>query len=280
MSASIDIVLPVVAKDAHLVRVLGASLRKFWRVEGKIWVCTPDADRDAVIAAVARERLGWDVRVLSDSMLLQRRSPDRNGEPSWWTQQLIKICVGTMPGMAEHYLVLDADCFAARSIVYDDLVRDGRAKINMMTSIDPYQLDWYRASQRMLKIPGALPTKYVNVTPFVMARDPVCNLVAHLRERHGVGWCGPLLMQSGTGKQPWTEYTLYYLHGLYAGTWDAFHFESTEPLTANAVWIGSDVEKWDPAKSFDGKACFSLVQSALRLPPTWVWDRVAPFLTP
>jgi hypothetical protein len=281
MSAALDIVLPIVARDAFRLRTLGASLRKFWRVPGTLRLFTPERCREE-IAAAAREHLDGPlpVEIITDEELLAR--PAKQPAYNWYQQQLVKLCAHTRVA-SDFYLVLDADCFAVRPIEHGDLVIGGRGAVAMHTT-DVFQPGWYRASLEVLQLPpDTVPTRFVNVTPFVMSKALAAALGARLAELHGPTWPGVLLMRAGPtelGRLPWTEYTLYYLHARAAGLWDKFHVEAP-PIVGNAVWFGSEIETWDPRKSFEPSPsfCFSLVQSNMRLPDAWVWERVAPFLS-
>ncbi len=289
---AIDIVLPVAAKDSLRLRTVGASLRKFWRVPGKLWIFAPDQDCMEVVAA-AREHLRdrtFEVEVVADSVLLKRQ-PSWNARKevgNWWQQQLIKLCAAEVVG-TDFYLILDADCFCARPIEYGDLVVDGRGVV-AMEAIDMFHPTWYRASMDVLGLPSEMPKEFVNVTPFLMARTPARALLARLEELHGPNWKGALLLKAQQAQRDsracltWTEYTLYYLHACATGLWSKWHREQKELLTGNSVWFIDQVAGWDARKSFEQDPTappfyFSLVQSHVSVPIEWVWERVRPFLS-
>ncbi len=294
----IDIVLPLAAKDIPRLRTLGASLRKFWHVPGCLRVFTPDADKEDVAIAVSRCFYLTDtfreIYVTPDSELLKRPARQRGGDGQghWWQQQLVKIVAAEAVDTA-FYMILDADCFAVRSIEHDDLVKNGRGLVGV-SPVDEglsYQFEasrplWYAASRKILKIPEAPLLSNVNVTPFLMSQALALSLRNRLSTLYGPGWIGNLMMRTTSDdlhRECWTEYTLYELNARYAGLWDAFHAE-TAPIVGNGLWQVHQVDTWDARRSFEPDPAappffFSLVQSHTSLPPEWAWERVKPFLT-
>ncbi len=288
MSApAMDIVLPVAGKDCLRLRTVGASLRKFWEIPGRLIIAAPDQDQTMVNEAAHEHLDGLNFLVVPDSLVLKRRPSwnARKVQGNWWQQQLVKLCAAEIVD-TDFYLILDADCFCTRPIRHSDLVVGGRARVTM-ESTDMFHPAWYRASMQVLGIPATeAPTEFVNVTPFIMAREPARTLMERLAAAHGQNWKGSLLLmpQAGDerGRFTWTEYTLYYLHARNTGAWSTWHHEQREPLTGNAVWFIDQVAAWDPRKSFEPAPTpwyFSLVQSHVSVPIERVWEQVKPFLS-
>ena len=113
------------------------------------------------------------------------------------------------------------------------------------------------------------------MTPAVLARDAVLALAQYLETRSaGRGWRSYLVRNL-----PWTEYSLYntFLEGV--GLLDRYHVDGGEDsIYGNAVWMEGQWAEWDAAASFGPAVpfCFSVVQSATRIPPEAVWERVEP----
>ena len=78
---------------------------------------------------------------------------------------------------------------------------------------------------------------------------------------------------------PWTEYALYHTFLERTGLFDAYHVLGGEDaIYANAVWMESQFDDWDPRAGDDAAHCFSIVQSATRIPPERVLAKVEPHL--
>ncbi|MBW3592938.1 MAG: hypothetical protein KY396_04515, partial [Actinobacteria bacterium] len=80
---------------------------------------------------------------------------------------------------------------------------------------------------------------------------------------------------------PWTEYSVYRTFVEATGLFDRYHVLAGEDaIYGDAVWMESQFEEWDAAAVFGRESgfCFSVVQSATRIPPERVRAKVEPHL--
>ena len=272
----LDAVLPLTAADSARAQILFRSLEAFFEPLGTCYVVAPDAEATVVRAQVPPEycsvlresdvipEIGYFRTTARLRAKLRLVGPPING---WFIQQLVKLAVAERIASL-FYLTLDADVVCVRPTKYEDLVVEGRA---LVQSVPPNHPEWNDDAERVLALPRS--GRQFGVTPAVLSAEAVAKLAGHLqlrvrpRLRRFVSWRSFLLRNL-----PWTEYVLYHTFLEGTGLAAAYHVDAgVDVIYSNAVWMESEFEGWDPAA---GSAPFSLVQSATRIPPERVWERV------
>jgi hypothetical protein len=282
----LDAVLPLTASDSARAQILFGSLERYCEPLATCFVVAPDTDLATVKRAlpewcepVAESEIVPELRWFRATAGLRSRlhlaGPSFHG---WFVQQLLKLAIAERIGTT-FYLTLDADVICVRPTAYDDLVRDGRALVQLS---EPNHPEWNDDAERVLEL--ARSGRQYGVTPALFGRDAVAALARHLERRvdprlrraarhvsHRAArrvlgsWRSFLLRNV-----PWTEYALYHTFLERTGLFGRFHiFADGEALYGNNVWIESQFDDWHP--DGEGPFCFSVVQSATRIPP----DRVA-----
>lgn len=277
-AAELDAVLPLTWDDEPRARILFRSLERFLEPLRTCLVVAPDAQVEALRSHVpsGRYELLPETALVPELARHQRlgrlKARLRIGGPAhgWHVQQLVKLAAADVVG-SDVYLTLDADVICVRSTRYGDLVRDGRAVAQLTP---PHHPEWNDAAEEILRLPRS--GRQHGVTPAVLTREGVRSLQRHLEHVSGEPWRRHLLR-----RLPWTEYSLYgtFLEGV--GRWEELHVDGgEEALYGNGVWIHGQWPAWDPAAFFGAPDAppFAVVQSATRIPPAQVWERVAPFL--
>lgn len=285
----LDAVLPLTRADVERARLLFRSLEALFEPLATCRVVAPDADVASVRRAVPTGRyvvvresevvpeIGWFRATARARARLRIVGPPIHG---WYVQQLVKLAVA--PHVATRfYLTLDADVVCVRRTTYGDLVRDGRA---LVQTTPPNHPEWNDDAERVLGLPRS--GRQYAVTPALLARDAVEALARHVEQRvhprlrrvaarlphpHArrvlSSWRSRLLRTL-----PWTEYALYHTFLEQTGLFERYHVLAGEDvLYANSVWMESQFEAWDPA---DGDAPFSVVQSATRVAPERVREKL------
>jgi hypothetical protein len=294
----LDAVLPLTLADAERAQILFRSLERFFEPLATCFVVAPDREVSAVRRRVPRERYA----VLAESEVIPeipyfwatarlRAKLRLVGPPihGWFVQQLVKLAVAETVGTA-FYLTLDADVFCVRATQYSELVREGRALVQTSAPNHP---EWNDDAERVLGLPRV--DRQYAVTPALLNREAVSALAQHLEGRvrpriRELGARAPhrrardvlaswrsFLLRS----LPWTEYALYHTFLEQTGLFDTYHVLAGEDaIYANAVWMASQFDEWDADATFNGDAgyCFSVVQSATRIPPERVWAKIEPQL--
>jgi Family of unknown function (DUF6492) len=252
MTARLDAVLPLAARDLERAQILFRTLERFFEALGTLWVVVPDAEREGV-----RVPFG---EVLAETEVVPELA---DGAPphGWHVQQLVKLAIAARV-VSPFYLTLDADVICVRPTRYGDLVHEGRA-VAQITK--PHHPEWNDDAERVLALRRS--GRQYGVTPAVLSRDGVLALQRHL----GGDWRVRLLREL-----PWTEYALYHTFLEATGQWTRHHVSGGDRcIYGNNVWLGSQWPGWQPKA--DGRYCFSVVQSATRVPPEEVWARVEPY---
>ena len=290
----LDAVLPLAAADAPRAQILFRSLEAFFEPLGTCWVVVPDRDVAAVRAQVPAGRYAILAECEVAPELPYFRTTARLraklrlvGPPihGWFVQQLLKLAIWERIG-TPFYLTLDADVICVRPTRYDDLVVDGRA---LVQTTPPNHPEWNDDAERVLALPRS--GRQYGVTPAVLSREAVGLLTRHLVDRvdprvRGIAarlparpprdvltsWRSFLLRNL-----PWTEYALYHTFLEQSDVAARYHHEPQEgAIYGNCVWMESEFDDWQPP--VDDGVCFSVVQSATRIPPERVWAKVAPLL--
>lgn len=266
MSRSIDAVLPLRARDLPRARLLAASLRRFCKGIGTLWLVASDEalpEAERIFADVAPCEAVPEREVVPELRSWRARLwPQWVGaaRPGYRGQQLIKL------GMSERvrsdfYLTLDADVLAVAPIDADWLVPGGKART--VRDDGGAHRNWYAAASEILGVPAS-PWEH-GVTPCVLSRACVRSLLAYMeqspsRARPVVtseptvsgAWRGPLMR-----RHDWTEYTLYHTFVEAAGADAEYH----QPIPRDAwysanVWVAQDWASWSPEAAFGGNGSF------------------------
>ena len=291
MSSRLDAVLPLTATDVQRAQILFRTLDEFFSSLGTCHVVVPDAELAAVrdqlprgsYEAVAESEvipeIGWFRGTARLRSKLHLVGPPIHG---WFVQQLVKLAIADRIG-TPFYLTLDADVLCVRPTGYRDLVRDGRA---LVQTAPPNHPEWNDDAERVLGLPRS-PRQYA-VTPALFSRDVVRALTRHLEGRvdprlRRLGARLPAGRARGVAASwrsfllrnlPWTEYALYFTFAEQTGVLDRYHLLSGEDaLYGNCVWIEGQFDDWRPAPAHP----FSVVQSATRVSPLRVWEKLEPY---
>ena len=298
MDDRIDAVLPLTAADAERAQILFRSLDRFFEPLRTCFVVVPDRELSAVRAQIPTEctelvaesdvipEIRWFWAMARARAKLRLVGPPIHG---WFVQQLVKLAVAERVE-TPFYVTLDADVLCVRETRYDDLVRDGRA---LVQTSPPNHPEWNDDAERVLALPRS--GRQYAVTPALLNREAVGALARHLERRvrprvrqassrmpHRVpreilaSWRSYLLRSL-----PWTEYALYHTFLEQTGLFDRYHFlGGDDAIYGDSIWMESQFEEWDAARTFDGDGgfCFTVVQSATRIPPDRVLAKVAPHL--
>jgi Family of unknown function (DUF6492) len=291
-SERLDAVLPLTMRDAERAQILLRSLERLFEPLRTCFVVAPDGDVASLRRQLGRDwctvlaeselvpELGWFRAIARLRSKLHVAGPPFHG---WFVQQLVKLAVAERVE-TPFYLTLDADVICVRPTAYDDLVRGGRALVQLSPPNHP---EWNDDAERVLALPRS--GHQYGVTPALISREAVAALAHHLERR-----VDPRLRQLGRRAPspksrrvlaswrsfllrnlPWTEYALYHTFLEQTGRFDDLHvFADGEELSGNNVWIESQFEEWRP--SAEGPYCFSVVQSATRIAPGVVAERLEP----
>jgi hypothetical protein len=286
----LDAVLPLTAADAPRAQLLFETMERFFEPLATCHVVARVDELAAIRRAVPRGRyqlvaepdlapeLGYHRAAAALRSRLRIVGPPIHG---WYVQQLLKLAAADVVD-TPFYLTLDADVLCVRPTTFDDLVRDGRA---LVQTTPPNHPEWNDDAERVLGLPRS--GRQYAVTPALLNRFAVAELAAHLTRRVDprlrrlaarvpqptaravlASWRSFLLRQL-----PWTEYALYHTFLERTGRFDRYHeLAGEDAIYGNCVWMESQFEDWDPGQR--GRYCFSVVQSATRIPPALVRERL------
>ena len=290
--------LPLRAEDVERANILFRSLERFFEPLGTCYIVTPAADERVVRKRVPRD--GY--MVVSESEVVpeiayfwatarMRAKLRLVGPPihGWFVQQLVKLAAADVVS-TPFYLTLDSDVICVRETGYDDLVPAGRA---LVQTSPPNHPEWNDDAARVLGLPRS--GRQYAVTPALLRGDAVAALARHLagrvdpRARELALW-----LPRGRPRQivaswrsyllrrlPWTEYAVYGTFVEATGLFDRYHvLGGDHAIYGNGVWIESQFDEWDAEATFNRRDgfCFTVVQSATRIPPERVWAKVEPHL--
>ncbi len=286
---TIDAVLPLVRADFERARILFASLEKYFRVLGTLWVVTPAADVDWIYR---RLRGREQYRVLDETQLIPELA-GRDRRPSGWSvQQLVKLAIAARVD-TEFYVTFDADVICIGDVSYEDLVVGDRGVSNRREEAQ-FRPEWYDWAERVLELPRS---RYVHgVTPAVLNKQAVLQLAAFLGAKNSRfprlarlmpavarrGWRGYLL-----DNLPWTEYTLYFSYLEATGRYADYHIPGEagkDTIYGNSIWLPEQsLDDWNPDRVFDQPVPYRFVVIQSNHPDIStddVWKKVGRYLDP
>lgn len=294
----LDAVLPLTETDVERAQILFRSLDAFFEPLATCHVVVPDDEVALVRPRLPGDRyvvvpesdvvpeIGWFRSTARSRGRLRIVGPPMHG---WFVQQLVKLALAERV-RTPFYLTLDADVVCVRPTRYSDLVPDGRA---LVQTTPPNHPEWNDDAERVLGLPRS--GRQHAVTPALLSREAVSALARHLGDRVDPRMRElALWLPRGRARQivaswrsyllrnlPWTEYAVYGTFLEATGLFDRYHVLGGEnAIYGNAVWMESQFDEWDAAATFNGSEgfCFSVVQSATRIPPERVWAKVQPHL--
>ena len=170
----LDAVLPLKFNDYKRFRILDASLKKFMKDLGKLFIVVPDKEVELFQSKIR----DIDYKIIPETAVVPEFKLFKN-YPGWNKQQVIKLAAAEIVE-TDFYLTLDADIICVRPTSFSDLVKDGRAycyKHGLERSAEMFK-QWYRDAERVLKID--LAEYHHDVTPAVLSREAVLMLHEHL----------------------------------------------------------------------------------------------------
>lgn len=202
----LSLVLPVgpavgtsVHGDQGRLSVLMRSLAKFFVLEDldMLLIVTPDTDQvSTLLAEIAKlagspsvDALQKKTVVAADKELAPevfgREARGLNHVSGYTKQQVMKLAAAARV-RTEWYLTLDADVICVRRTGYDDLIRDGRALVNM-TPLGRHR-DWHEDADRLLGTWLAHEHDdeqlVLGVTPSLLHTESVRQLGTRLETQH------------------------------------------------------------------------------------------------
>ena len=295
----LDAVLPLTATDAERAEILFRSLDAHFEPLATCHVVAPDDDVAAVAVHVPRNgryvvlpesEVIPEIGYFSTTARLRGRfrivGPPIHG---WFVQQLVKLAIWERIE-TPFYLTLDADVICTRPTGYEELVRGGRA---IVQTSPPNHPEWMDDAERVLGLPRS--GRQFGVTPALLARSAVEALSRHLagrvdpRARELAAWLRARRARQVAASWrsfllrhlPWTEYAVYHTFLEATGLFDRHHVVGgDDAIYAHSVWMESQFDDWPVEDVFDpaNGSCFTVVQSATRIPPERVRAKVAPHL--
>ncbi len=295
----IDAVLPLKLDDYSRFRILDASLKKFMKDLGKLFIIVPDKEVTTFRSEIKGDRYEIipETAVVPEFMLFKRY-------PGWNKQQLIKLAAADIVE-TDFFLTLDADVICIRPTNFSDLVRDGRSycyRLSLKQSDQRFKT-WYHNAERILKIESA--AYHHDVTPAVLSREAMLLLQNHLAQTYrksrtgfnkldlqywGINALAKFIPKLSFAEwrlyllssEQWTEYSLYYAFLEAYNLFEKYHFLLDKRISGNSVWHLNEYDSWDPANSFMGERTFyfSLIQSNTGINPDEIWQKVRPYLQP
>ncbi len=243
-------------------RLLLPSFSLFWHqpAELEFLVVVPPADLQHVSARLVGAS-DFRVRVISEDGLC----PDLAGHAGWHKQQILKLAAAKAV-LSVWYLTLDADVILRRPTSLADLVPGGRSTLKQETARDHW--DWWQASRGVLRttVPLDRADVVMGVTPELLRRDLVLDLLGEIEQRNGADSAGRFLFDER--ERGWTEYSLYWLYVLERGLEQQL-YDWTHPNLYEGIWFRDQVADPEFVQRLfrpSSDAHFLVLQSNLRVP--------------
>lgn len=274
-----DVVIPVIGRDARRLRLLLRSMERYWHVAGEIFVVVPASELEAF------HWVGPSVRLIAEEEIVDSRRKILG----WYKNQMVKLGASAIVGTDMH-MAVDADCMVTRSLSYVDCFqeekmlaafgKEDRFRFRICAWVNAAKL--LKVSQDFIPGPAGL---FTVVSPFFYARDLVEGMKERIERENGKSWID--VLADGIPEQhrftAWTEMSLYHLHTLATGTW-SFRYVGVPEFT-HLIGIGAcspeqaerEFSVWCPEVTF-GHEMFCNIQSTGCIDMERIETRVAPWL--
>jgi hypothetical protein len=209
------------------------------------------------------------------------RHPGFDALAGWYKQIFLKLLFAEVC-TSDAYLYLDADIICVRPIGRENLVCDGKA----LSDWEPKATHpgWWAASRRMLGGAEAGSEWGLAVTPNVFTRQVACAIPAAVAAATSRDPIEALIAATGfDGVDGWVEQGLYTELGEITGDLARLHTPKSRAVQFHSpadVWDAGQLPSWRPLQALAERPDVRLmvVQSTLKLSPTWLRLRLAPRL--
>jgi hypothetical protein len=262
-------------------KILLASLSAFWKDEHpvELIVICPSEELNEL-----HRELGWwervRIRLIDEELVIPGIST--HSRQGWFKQQALKLAAHRFV-QTPYYIIVEPDVICCQPIGEADLVIGDKA-VTQWIDRRRYPL-WYEKAAEALKMQFRLDWRGFDVTPQILSTAIARALGEELLIiQRKDPWLYLLDFRAG-----WTEYTLYDLMGDRRGLLDRYHLAGHEaPRKLHALFLNNngepgDFPDWDFRENFEegpNKGLFIVFQSSLRVLPSTIWSRVAPFIEP
>jgi len=245
-----DVVCPVIKQDLARFEILVASLRKFWKVEGRIVAAVPRIEMPLF------QHLNVEVLAQEDVIGV---TPYERGVNGWYLQQMVKLGIADVL-RSEAYMVIDADCFVAKELRTADIVRDGYL-VRSEPKEDATRRPYFTGSWDALDLVTQETVPWSWRPPFFVWRDTVQWALRRLEER-GMHWAEVL------ARSPrWADVCIYQAAAIEKGSPHiCVPYFAHDPIRWPWVDIRADFNQWDVSETFSGAHMFGVVHSKTGIP--------------
>ncbi|CAF3873993.1 unnamed protein product [Rotaria sp. Silwood1] len=193
-----------------------------------IWIVVPDIHYNTIYDYLLKSNsLHSVMRIVRESSVLPDGKKFGKYDP-WFTQQDIKLGISAFI-RTEFYLCFDADIMCGRELNYRDLfAADGRARTSEEKVLSFYAYTGGNLNKTCSSVKFPLPTitastRMMAFTPLPFYTHILFSLADFLEHREREPWI-QYLMRLHTKNKKWTEYTLYWVFGIYINAYNNFHY--------------------------------------------------------
>lgn len=297
---SISAVLPLAARGSYDVDDLGRAKLLFKSLsffsEPGLFDCIYLVVPENQISIMKENFSEWNDRFNIEIISEDELVPEFKNHPNirgWRKQQVIKIAIASRV-KTNFYLTLDADIICLKPIIFESLVKNGKALIDFKpTKSHP---KWWASSNRIWKVKRSEqnnPDRGMGVTPALLSSRLCQNIMKDLCIWPNLSWAEQLcrlhsnrvttLLPKYYLMRKWTEYSVYFVYASKSGELDKYHNASGTDQNPNTLttWAPShDIENWDVDFAFSEEcsALFSVIQSKSAVDPAAIEKIVSPYI--
>ena len=170
----------------RLVKINLASLSKLFDLDllGEVVIAARTEDMAQIRDAVSVAELRFTPRIVDECEVVP--SLARLGGKGWFRQQVLKLFAWRVI-RSKYVILLDDDVLMTRRVGLEDLLMDGKLVMSHIHSDG--MKDYFDSSCELLQFPReavASDLRVMNVTPEIMVRDQLQQLISHIREIRGL----------------------------------------------------------------------------------------------
>ena len=270
--SKISFVIPCILKDIELLKLCIYSLISLFE--------NNDIDNIYIIVPTNEIYIFQKILTINNKLITivdEKNIINLHIHNGWIKQQILKLYISNII-KTEYYIVLDADCFLAKSINIKDIIINNKAIVSL---IHKHKNNWLIKSCKYFNLDyNKLPNNILNVTPQILKTTIVKELIS----QHNI----ILLINNGCN-----EYWLYFCYLLTKYSFDEIYYlknnkcncqecnthnfalEPPYPLYNKGIWVkqnfkNNSIEEIINDMFNDNSVLFTLIQSNMNLSKSYV----------
>ena len=208
----ISAVLPIAVWDFERSKILFRSLNKYFDSESIeiIYIAFPEKEKMQKMLQALGFKFNYKI-IHENDIIPNRDHRIFKRTRGWLRQQIVKMYISKFLN-TQFYICMDSDIICKKPTKYDDLIVEGKPKVNM----EPKSLHkvWWKDAIKVLKIDNPITTEGMSSSTNIFITEEVLALIDYIEKIYKKSFimtlCNWIWTKSRVFNVRWTEYKLYW----------------------------------------------------------------------